>query len=70
MYNTIAALAIISCIATEVVCIRLLRAHIRCRSERRTDERREYYRVRAYSEKDIQRAMKLNRSALWKAVNR
>lgn len=70
MYNTIITLALLLDAYLWLVVIDKIWCRLSERSERKTDERREKYRVPAYQDMEKRWAQRQNRESLWKVVNK
>lgn len=70
MYNTIIALAVLLDAYLWLIVVDKIWSRLSERSERKTDERREKYRVPAYQGMEKRWAQRQNRESLWKVVNK
>ena len=70
MYNTIIAIAVLLDAYLWLVVIDKIWCRLSERSERKTDERREKYRVPAYQDMEKRWIQHVNRDELWKVVNK
>ena len=70
MIEGLAVFCISGCIGLEICCAVRLRRILRIRSEERTDNRRAYYRDKAYKVKAEARALKDARQKLWRSLQK
>ena len=70
MYNTIITIAVLLDAYLWLVVIDKIWCRLSERSERKTDERREKYRVPAYQDMEKRWIQHVNRDELWKVVNK
>lgn len=70
MNDTIIAIAVLLDAYLWLVVIDKIWCRLSERSERKTDERREKYRVPAYQDMEKRWAQRQNRESLWKVVNK
>ncbi|MGN0614924.1 hypothetical protein [Ruminococcus flavefaciens] len=70
MIEGLAVFCISGCIGLELYCGVRLKRILRIRSEERTDNRRAYYRDKAYKTKAEARALKDARQELWRRLQK
>ncbi len=70
MLEVLGAVLIIILVAVEAVCSLLVVKYLHDRSERRTTERRAFYRHRAYKEMNERCDLKKSREMLWNMISK
>ena len=70
MIEGLAVFCISGCLGLELYCGVRLRNILKARSDERTDNRRAFYRDKAYKAKAEARALKNARQALWRSLQK